>query len=99
MARLIALIFAVGAAYRIWRDWRNTVDAGETFAMLPLGDLWQAISPATMASIQEMTSGLLSDDAQASALNVPVAAILLVVAALFWFLGRAPAPKRKQFGR
>ncbi len=99
MARLIAFLFAAAAALKLWLDWQATVDAGETFSMATLGEVWTSFSPTTLASVQNAASGFLSADAQAGFLNVPAAAILIVASALFWFFGRKPAPKRKQFGR
>lgn len=99
MARLIALLFAAGAGFRLWRDWGASVDVGEKFSMTTLGEIWSSMSPNSLASVQNVASGLMSTDMQAKLLAVPFVAVLLVLAALFWFLGRGPAPKRKQFGR
>lgn len=99
MARIIALAFAAAAVFRLWRDWGATVDAGDAFEMVTLGVFWGEFSPSSLARVQEFATGFLSAGTQASILNVPFAALLLILAALFWFLGRGPAPKRKQFGR
>ncbi len=97
MSRMIALIFAAAAAFRLWLDWGATVKAGETFAMLSLGDFWTGFSPSSLAGFQGLAGGFWSVESQAKAMTVPLAAILLVLAALFWFMGRSAAPKRKQF--
>ncbi len=98
MARLIALLFAAGAGFQLWRDWGASVDVGEKFAMASLGEFWSSISPDSLANVQSVAR-FMSADMQAKLLTVPFVALLLVIAALFWFLGRGPAPKRKQFGR
>ena len=97
MSRLIALLFAAGAGFQLWRDWGASVEVGEKFAMTSLGDFWSSASPNSLAGFQGLVGGFWSLEAQAKALTVPLAAILLVLAALFWFMGRGPAPKRKQF--
>ncbi len=99
MSKLIAFIFAAAAAARLWFDWQETVGAGETFAMTSLGTFWTEQSPESLARVQGLTERFLPLETQASGLQVPLAALLLVLAALFWFVSRIPETKRKQFGR
>lgn len=99
MLKLLAILLAAGAAYRLWRDWTLSVSQGDAFAMTPLGEAWTNWSPSSLEGLQALVSGFAGPDFQARVLSVPLGVLLLVMAATTWFLGRGPAPKRKNFGR
>jgi hypothetical protein len=98
MARLIAFLLFCAGCVRLWFDWQATVSLGETFAMTSTAAFWEAQSPASLTSFLEFANPLIGEDNVQAAIQVPFAAVLLVLAALFWFIGRRPAPKRKSFG-
>jgi hypothetical protein len=98
MARFLAILLLGAAAVRLWFDWNASVSQGDPFAMQSLGGFWETRSPDTLASIQGWLQGMLAPEWQSSLLAIPFAALLTVIAAIFWIFGRRQPVKRKSFG-
>lgn len=99
MAKLFAFLLLILAAISLYFDWNQTVSLGETFAPTRLGSFWEAHSPTSLERLRQSFGGALTQGNIDKLLYVPLAALLAVVAGLFWMIGRRPEPRRKSFGR
>lgn len=98
MKRIIAVLLFLGALVRIWFDWQATTSEAEPFRFTEIGAVWanihfgslQVIQPA----IERYIGPWLWEWVMFPILLAPLAPVLLVLAALFWFWGRKKKSRR-----
>lgn len=98
MKRIIAILFFLAGAARVFFDWRETISVAEPFRFAEVGTVWanihfgslQVLQPA----IERYIGPWLWESIIFPVLLAPLAPILFGFAAVFWFFGRKKRVKR-----
>jgi hypothetical protein len=96
MRVLLAAVFLVAGLWRAWIDWQATIGEGYAFRMSSIGTVLEATWPERYAAFTEgwQARGLLWDPVGATLMALPLALMLLVVAALLWVTRRRTSRRR-----
>ena len=105
MRRFLAILFLLGAAVRVWLDWRASGEAEESFRLQDVGEVWAnthldsllLIQPVIERYIEAYTGQWLWDPIMLTILNWPLAFVLLGLSVFFWIIRRRK--KRRIFFR
>jgi hypothetical protein len=88
----LAFLLLLAAFWRGWTDWERTIGEGYAYRLTSIGGTWEQASPeshaATVAAWRAADIPYLWDPIGATLLALPLALVLVVLAALLWFTRR-----------
>lgn len=97
MKRIIAILFFLAGAARVYFDWRETISVAEPFRFTEVGTVWASIHFGSLQVIQPAIERYIGpwlwESIVFPILLAPLAPILFGFAAVFWFWGRKKRDK------
>lgn len=92
MARLLALLFFLAGAARVWFDWQETISVAEPFRFAEVGTVWAQIHFGSLQVFQPAVERYIGTWMWESlifpVLLAPMAPILFGLAVIFWLFRR-----------
>ncbi len=99
MKRIIGFLLFVGGLVTVWFDWQATTAQAEPFRFAKIGDVWFQIHAGSLQvlqpAIERYIGPWLWEWIFFPVLLAPLAPVLFVLGALFWFWGRKKRDKRR----
>lgn len=92
MTKLLAFLFFIGGAVRVWFDWRETISLADPFRFAPIGQVWFNIHRESLLIIQPVVERYISvwlwEAIISKIFLAPFAPVMFGLALLFWLLAK-----------
>lgn len=97
MAKLLAFLFFIGGAVRVWFDWRDTISQADPFRFADTGTVWAQIHFGSLQVIQPAIERYIGpwmwERLVFPVLLTPFAPIMFGLALVFWLLAKWKAKR------
>lgn len=98
MTKLLAFMFFIGGAVRVWFDWRDTISQADPFRFAPIGQVWFTIHRESFLIIQPIVERYISvwiwEVVISNIFLTPFAPVMFGLALVFWLLAKWKAKRR-----
>jgi len=92
MSKLLAFLFLIGGAVRVWFDWQDTISQADPFRFADTGTVWSQIHFGSLQVIQPAIERYIGpwvwEQLVFPVLLTPFAPMMFGLAIVFWLLAK-----------